>query len=261
MSARKLRAFASMPIIVMSLVLLLAVPTFADEAKSNDDWKFNLAPFYLWAVSITGDQTVGSSTGAVDVNFTDIAGGLNAALIFHFEATYKKKWGLLTDLNYLDLSVNGTTSVGIKQDVDLKLTLFELGGYYRVTQDQHSFDFLLGGRYFGIDTDIKLSGGPGPGRTVSADKSWVDPFLGGRWIWNFTQQFKLIARGDIGGFSLGSDISANGAIIVEWKPFKYVGFLLGYRALYIDYKEGSGINQFKFDATMHGPLVGINFNF
>lgn len=38
-------------------------------------------------------------------------------------------------------------------------------------------------------------------------------------------------------------------------------FLFGYRALYQDYKKGSGSGLFEFDATMHGPIVGLSIGF
>ncbi len=46
---------------------------------------------------------------------------------------------------------------------------------------------------------------------------------------------------------------------IDWKPFKYVSFLGGYRALYQDYENGSGPDLFKIDATFHGPLLGVKF--
>jgi hypothetical protein len=65
-------------------------------------------------------------------------------------------------------------------------------------------------------------------------------------------------RGDIGGFGIGSDITWNLVGMVDFKPWKHVGLFGGYRALYQDYSTGSGSNKFKFDATMHGPLLGLN---
>ncbi len=251
---------------VLAGLMLLAIPAttpvMAAEGQSGKDWEFNLAPFYLWGVSLSGDMTLGgnaANTVPVDVNFSDIFDNLSAAFIFHFEATNKNKWGLLADLNYLKISGDNTTPIGIKQDVDLELTLFELGGYYRVTQQQHRFDFLFGGRYLGIKPEVKLSGGPGPGRTLDPSKSWVDPFFGVRWRWQFADTASLIMRGDIGGFGIGSDFAGQGAILIDWQPFQYVGFLIGYRALYMNYKDGSGSDEFKYDATMYGPIVGINF--
>ncbi len=46
--------------------------------------------------------------------------------------------------------------------------------------------------------------------------------------------------------------------MIYYQPWKHVGLFGGYRALYIDYEDGSGANLFKFDFTMHGPLLGFD---
>jgi hypothetical protein len=37
--------------------------------------------------------------------------------------------------------------------------------------------------------------------------------------------------------------------------------LAGYRALDQDFSSGRGLQQFRFDATMHGPILGLNLRF
>ena len=69
-------------VLVIGLVCSLA---YGQESSSTDNWQFNLAPMYLWAVSINGDQTVQGIDVDLDVPFSDIFKNLNGALIFHFE--------------------------------------------------------------------------------------------------------------------------------------------------------------------------------
>ena len=76
---------------------------------------------------------------------------------------------------------------------------------------------------------------------------------------DFADKWKLAGRGDIGGFGVGSDFAWQGLAAVNWQPFKYVSFIGGYRALYQDYEEGSGLDYFRYDVTIHGPVVGLNF--
>jgi hypothetical protein len=96
-----------------------------------------------------------------------------------------------------------------------------------------------------------------PSQTSRQD--WVDPIIGARYIWTICDQWKLNLRGDIGGFGVGSDFTYNAIGLVEYKPWKHVSFLGGYRVLYQNYKDGSGIDEFKFDVTMHGPVLALNF--
>ena len=37
--------------------------------------------------------------------------------------------------------------------------------------------------------------------------------------------------------------------------------MLGYKALYVDYSKGSGLSQYEYDVTMHGPIFGITAKF
>ncbi len=107
--------------------------------------------------------------------------------------------------------------------------------------------------------DSKVVGDATSTTLVDASESWVDPLIGVRWIWGFVDKWSLVTRGDIGGFGVGSQLSAQGLALIDWQPFKYVSILAGYRGLYQDYEEGSGSDLFKFEATIHGPLLGVNF--
>ena len=85
--------------------------------------------------------------------------------------------------------------------------------------------------------------------------------VGGRWIWGFADDWSFIARGDIGGFQVGYNFAWQTAGIIEWQPFKYASLIAGYRAVGMDYEDGNkkSPNYFNFDATIHGPVIGVNF--
>ena len=70
----------------------------------------------------------------------------------------------------------------------------------------------------------------------------------------------IIGEGNFGGFGVGSDFT--------WNAQAYVGYeislfgrpttlLVGYRALYQDYHH----NDFEWDVTMHGPVIGTAVRF
>jgi len=42
---------------------------------------------------------------------------------------------------------------------------------------------------------------------------------------------------------------------VVWKA------VIGYRALYVDYAQGSGAQLYEFDILTHGPILGISATF
>jgi hypothetical protein len=258
MRDKKSNIFVLMIVIAVNLVWSTAL---AEEASSETkDWELSLAPFYLWAISIEGEQTVGSNTGDIDVDFDDIFDKLEAAFIFNFQGMWRKKWGFIIDYNYMKLGDNDTSG-GLNTDVDLKMNLVEADGLYRWSISNHDIDAKIGVRYTSMDTDVKLKGGP---INIEADQNvdWIYPLIGMRWGWRFADRWKLQLDGDVGGFDLGGTrLAWQAAGIIHWQPFKYVSFVGGYRALYQDYEENSkgSQNYYNFDATMHGPIIGVSF--
>lgn len=90
---------------------------------------------------------------------------------------------------------------------------------------------------------------------VSGSKSWVDPLVGFRGRLNLTDKLYLAARGDIGGFGVGSDLAWNvfGSLGYQWN--ERLSTELGYRYLSMDYSDGG----FIFDADMSGLFLGLTF--
>ena len=238
-------------------LVLLIMSTSAygkEEQPVTNDWKFNLAPLYIWGMFMSGDMTAKGSTNPVDVKFGDVVSNLSAIFTVHFEGVWKNQWGFLVDFSYVKLGGDQETG-GPKIHVDFKDLMTEAAGYYRFSKGPHALDALFGVRYTHLSPTIGV--GNLPSQTSRQD--WVDPIIGARYIWTICDQWKLNLRGDIGGFGVGSDFTYNAIGLVEYKPWKHVSFLGGYRVLYQNYKDGSGVDEFKFDVTMHGPVLALNF--
>ena len=51
----------------------------------------------------------------------------------------------------------------------------------------------------------------------------------------------------------------------EFKLFERTGYdfdaYIGYKALSVDYSEGSGNRQYRYDAVQHGPVLGGTLRF
>jgi hypothetical protein len=236
------------------------------SSSGAKDWTFNLTPFYLWAVSMDGDVTLGSNTGDFGADFGDIIDKLEAAFIVNFQGLYQNRWGFIFDYNYMGFSDSGTIPasiagmpVSISQDADIDVHLVELDGFCRLTHEKHDFDFKFGFRYTSFDPEIKI--GPQQ-RTLGEKQSWVDPLVGMRWMWHFADRWTLIVNGDIGGFGIGTDFSWQAGALLNWQPFKHVSFVAGYRALYQDYDDDTlgTPSFFDMEATYHGPLLGVSFS-
>ena len=241
-------------------VVLLTVPCLIQSASADDEnkqgnWEFDLAPFYLWAVTIDGDVAIGPKGDSITLDFGDIFDNLESIFIVHFETVYKKRFGIFFDVNFIDLS-QSTSTPQTDINVDLKATVAELAPYYRWTKGDHMFDAFAGVLYSKVETDASFSAIP---PSISVSEDWVDPFLGGRWIWSFTDRWATSVKAGIGGFGVSSDLVWEGAALITWQPWKHAQFLAGYRAVGIDYETGAGQSRFVYDVILSGPLVGINF--
>jgi len=65
----------------------------------------------------------------------------------------------------------------------------------------------------------------------------------------------------VGGFGVGSEFTWNLVGTLQYHLSRTVSLGVGYRALDIDYEQGSGASRFKFDVLMHGPVPGAVFHF
>lgn len=240
------------------LSCLMGMPAMAGENTENQkDWNFQLAPFYLWAWTMDGDITVGSRNQSVKIDLADLTDQLNSAFVANFQGMYKQKWGFFLDYNYIKFSEDGTQGP-ITADVDLKMQLIELDGLYRMElAPGHSLDFKAGVRYMDLDPTVKVT--LVNTREKDDNQEWFDPVFGVRWLWDFADRWQLFVLGDIGGFGAGSEFTWQAAAAIDYKPFKYVSFRGGYRAIYVDYEDGTANtpDYFNFDATLHGPMLGL----
>ena len=82
---------------------------------------------------------------------------------------------------------------------------------------------------------------------------------------SFAPGTSLILRGDVGGFGAGSDFSWQVLATYNWQLCTFGGHLidgyLGYRALSVDYSQGSGTTEYKYDVLMQGPVMGATLHF
>jgi hypothetical protein len=239
-------------LILCSISLVLPVTV---SAESNKDWEFELAPFYLWAINISGDVGLVGRTSSAQVEFGDIWDNLEGVFTTRFSTVYKKKFGLMVGYNYLDLGKE-KDSEQINLEVGFTSKILNLAGTYRVIDDKHRLDGIAGIRYTSMDVSFDF---PGIGQDLSRDVSWTDPILGLLYRYPFSERWGLRLYGDIGGFGVGSDFTWQGLALLTYQPWKNVAFALGYRALGTDYSS-DGSDAFTYDATTHGPLFGIDFS-
>jgi len=238
--------------LILCAVAIL-VPSIAwSQEKSN--WEFNLAPLYLWAISIDGDMGIRGRTSNASIDFGDVWDNLEGVFTVRFNGLYRKKFGLIFDYNYLDLGTEKANDL-VNVDVGFKSQIINLAGSYRFLNGDSTLDGIAGIRYNKLDAGINLNN---VGERLDGDQDWVDPIVGLRYNYAFTDKWSLQLYGDIGGFGVSSDFTWQGLALIDFQPWENVAFVAGYRGIGTDYETGSGTDQFTFDATVHGPLIGVD---
>ncbi len=226
----------------------------AAAQSGSDGWQYNIAP-YLWAAGMDGWITVKGIDEAVDYPFSEVISDLHFAAMVHFDMR-NERWALSSDLIYVDLDSSTDVAQGTATAI-VTQTLFEVAGGYRVSP---AVTLLAGGRWVDLTSGLRYSG-PNADPSIEEGKSWIDPFVGVHLFAPLAERWWIGARGDIGGFGVGSDLAWQAYADIGFRASDLVSVILGYRAIDIDYEDGSGFNLFRCDMLISGPQLGVAFSF
>lgn len=252
-------------IIPASAMLLAGMsPAFAadivvPEPVPESGWTFTVAP-YFWAAGMDG--TVGQfglPDIEVDAKFKDILHNLDFGAMAVAEAR-NGSFGLLGDVMYVKLSADkGLDARRVDADVELTSETFSalIAAEYRLIEAEGgSLDIMAGGRYWAVSTDVSLSAAQ-LDLSRSDGEDWIDPMVGMRGRVNLSPEFFLTGWGMVGGFGVSSDFAWDALGGLGYEISDTVSIIAGYRALSVDYQN----DDFKFDVTEHGPILGAAFSF
>ena len=253
--------------VVLQCLLVLTVVGCGATARAADTepdgWRVTVIP-YVWAAGLYGDVTVRGVTASPDASFIDILESSDSLLGFqgHVAVTRGRFTGFV-DALYMKLGVDDAGATAL--DVETRMWFVEFGLEYRLLDTTRmgrgvTLDAYAGGRYSYLDLDLDTRGAP----SLNQSKDWIDPIVGGQATFEVTPQFFIVVRGDVGGFGAGSDFawSALGLLGYGWQALGLDwAVLAGYKALGQDYESGAGRRQFRWDTTMHGPIVGLRVRF
>lgn len=230
----------------------------AAAQSSSGEWEFAIAP-YLWAAGMDGSMVVAVFEEDIDVPFSDIISDLDFALMGHFDMR-NDQWVLSSDLVYVDLGQSQDFVEGMSEgtvNANLDLTLIELVGGYRVSP---VFTLLAGARWVDMGAGLRYDG------TLVDDgadvgKKWIDPLIGVHAFVPLSEKWWLGLRGDIGGFGVGTEFAWQAYADIGFRASHLVSIVLGYRALDLDYEDGSGLDYINLDLLISGPQLGVVFSF
>jgi hypothetical protein len=89
----------------------------------------------------------------------------------------------------------------------------------------------------------------------------LDPTVVARATWPINDHWFVQARGNIGGFGVGSDLMWQVMADVGYRPSESWFFTFGYRVIDFDYDQGDGLDRFVYDMRTFGPVLRLGFNF
>ncbi len=266
---------------------------------STNGWEYSWTP-YGWLTGLFGNATIKGRTIQIDASFIDIVENSNSLIAlmgygearkgpvtFYLDTVYADLTGSAEDVDFfsgpfgdLDIAIEGAA------EATYKYAVVEAGVAYEVARTPSSlgnhgaytaFDILAGARYWYQETDVKLNvdvnvdlpdGFSYDGRFAvasSGDMQWVDPVAGIRLRHSFGGGHGIFLKGDVAGLSVGSDFSWQLVGAYSWEfatrdNVTYAG-VIGYRALSVDYEQGSGKNKRGIDGTYRGPIIGMTVGF
>jgi len=208
-------------------------------------WTFTVEPF-LWIPSVQGEGGT-EDTGKVDLDrsLPDAFGELDAGFLLALDAVApESKFSLFGDGLYLRMkdengSINSKTQV----------TMIEAGA--GLPLGRSGVEAIAGLRYVDLSLDVDV----GSALDSDASKSWVDPWVGARWRWRFAENWTLQLRGDVGGFGVGTDFTWQAVAALRFSFFDHWSISAGYRAISLDFSD----DELKYDAIIHGPVIGLAF--
>jgi len=220
-----------------TLHVLVVACALAGGAHAQDDWRLTIEP-YAWVPTLEGE---GSSDGSVEVDFDiDYPGGLSAALplALQLETPSGRTWTL--DVLYARWEDDHGSI-----ETESELSLVDASYGWPVTD---TWDFALGLRAVELGLDVEVGAAD-----ADATESWIDPWFGGRGDVPLGDGgWGLRARGDVGGFGVGSDFTWQAAALVGWSSERW-RFEFGYRALAVKFDD----DDLETDLIAHGPILGV----
>ncbi|MFA5955057.1 hypothetical protein [Hyphomicrobium sp.] len=240
---------------------------------------------YGWIPWMSGNMTVKGRPLDVNVDPSQVFGHLDWSTLpawMSYAEARRGPVGLFNDVVYASLDgskgfAKALPGGDLQANVSVNYTqaIVEFGGAYEVWGGHNpvlsgstAIDLIAGGRYWHQDTDVAgtLAFDPFVKETVrSGSVDWVDPFIGLRLRNQLGAGEELMVRADFGGFGVGSDSSWQVLATYNWQMCVLYGHVLdgyvGYRALSVDYSQGSGATRYEYDVLQQGPVVGSTLHF
>ena len=233
---------------------------------------------YLWATQVSGDLTVDGVTAPLELDLSDLwdlleNGEVRGAFMGHLEFG-RDHWALFVNGDIISMDPSAQVRRATIE-TGLTMTLLELGGAVDIFNASESdpvdsplrVQAIGGVRYNAVDASAILSlPNVNPLVEVDQGEQWVDLFVGSRAIARLSPGVGAFVRGDVGGFGIGTSSEHAWNLVSGLTVDSICGsnLILGYRVFDIEQSLNGGTGSpqgFGVDAVIHGPVMGLSFQF
>jgi len=237
-------------------------PSHAQDAGGG--WHYLVQPYAMFP-NMNGETGIGDlPTIPVDEDPQDIFDNLQMGAMLYLEAR-NDSWTFSSDVLYMDLGSDiggGDPPTLLEGNVDVSQIGWELAAMRRVTP---WWELGIGLTYNQVDVDLDLTlnlpiVGP-TDRSGGLEENWIDPTIVSRVAFPINDKWSFQARGNIGGFGVGSDLMWQIMADVVYRQSDKWSFAFGYRVIDIDYDKGSGLDRFVYDMQTFGPQLKLGYRF
>lgn len=249
-----------------SSILFFSLPlcSFAADVNNkavNDDNRTKVDLYlYFWPAGVSGDVKADNHNAHTSVNFGDILRNLKMGATGALKVS-KNDWFVFNDAMYLEVApkVGEKIPSGLQVNANLNnRVLMDMLAVGHQWQTSIPWNLFAGVHYFygRVQLDATESlGSYSQEEHVVQSSNWFTPTIGGEVNLPLTEQASLDFIADAGAASR----SYNWEFIPTffWKFNHNFSAAAGYRMQNVSHRE----DNFKIDALMQGPIVGVKITF
>ena len=235
------------------------IPALAQDA--NESWGFLISPYIMFP-NMKGETGVGNLPDvSVDEDPGDIFDNLQFGAMLYAEAR-NREWAITSDVLYMKLESEVLPqSQVIDGEAEVAQLGWELAAMRRLSP---WFELGIAATWNKMDADVNIVVSALPGAPAiggGLDEEWVDPSIVARAMAPIGDKWRFEARGNVGGFGVGSDMFYQLQLDFVYAMSERWQFGLGYRYIDVDYESGSGPTRFVYDMSTFGPVLRAGFMF
>jgi len=235
--------------------------TLALPAKAGD-WQHQVG-LTAFAFGMEGNAGVKGIKAPMDYSIKDVLEDLDGAFTLLVQGS-NDSWGYWASYEYVSMSDNTTfrlpgdhLNVKINGKAIFDTEIIDAGLSWNVPGVQW-LELIGGARGWILEERVRAERSSDLGgnvRSVSAQKEWIDGFVGVRAKFPLSEHWGVMLRADAGAGDSDSDYQALAMLNYEISDRWTTGF--GYRYLSVDYSDGG----FLFDMEMSGVEIAALYSF